>query len=224
MEHGEVVLDMMLVVVFDNQQNAFEGRTALQELENEGKIGLYISAVIAKNADGTTAVLKTDGPRWFGPLVGSFLGSIVGLLGGGPPGAAIGAAVGVGAGSVADANNLRISRQFMQDVSKQLTPGRFALLAEVREGWTSRVDKRMAEIGGTVFRRSLWDVADTADDAEIDSMKDAIDQMKLEHSEARADRKANLEKKIEELQTSIRERLDKAQKRRQAFREEVRKL
>jgi uncharacterized membrane protein len=224
MEHGEVILDMMLVVVFDSQQKAFEGRTALQELENDGRISIYASAVIAKNSDGPVAVLKIDGPRWFGPLVGSFLGSIVGLLGGGPPGAAIGAAVGLGTGAVADANNLRISRQFMQDVNKQLAPGTFALLAEVTEGWTSPVDERMRSIGGTVFRRALWDVADTADDEEVDAMKLAIDQMKLEHSEARADRKAKLEAKIQEVQTTIRERLEKHQKRRQAFREEVRKL
>ena len=223
MEHGEVTLDMMLVVVFNNRQKAFEGRTALQELENEGKIGVYVSAVIAKDADGRVAVLETNGPRWVGPLVGSFLGSIVGLLVG-PPGAAIGAAVGLTAGTAAEANNLRISRGFMQHVNKELRPGTYALLAEIQEGWTRPVDECMGKIGGTVFRRSLWDVADTVDDDEIDAMKEAIRQMKLKHSEARADRMAKLEKKIEELQTSIRERLAKTQKRHEGFREEVRKL
>jgi uncharacterized membrane protein len=222
MEHGEVVLDTMLVVVFDNQQKAFEGRTALQQLENDGKIGIYVSAVIAKNTNGVT-MLKTDGPRWAGPLVGAFLGSIIGLLGG-PPGAAIGAVAGVAAGNMADLGNLRISREFTQDVGKQLTSGKFALLAEVREGWTSPVDECMGKIGGTVFRQSVWDAADTADDEELDTMKTAIRQMKIEHSDARAERKAEIEKKIKELQLRIRERLYEAQKRRAAFREEVRKL
>jgi len=223
MEQGEIVLDMMLVVVFDNQQKAFDGQTALQQLENDGKISVYLSAVIAKDADSTVTVVKTDGPRWFGPLVGSFLGSIVGLLGG-PPGAAFGAAVGLAAGTAAETNNLRISRGFMEDVNKELRPGTYALLAEIREGGTSPVDESMRAIGGVVFRRSLWDVADTVDDEEASAIKNRIDQMKLEHSEARADRKAQLEKKIQELQSSIRERLEKAQKRREAFREEVRKL
>jgi uncharacterized membrane protein len=110
MEHGEVILDKMLVVVFDNQQKALDGQTALRQLENDGKIGVYVSAVIAKNTTGPVAVLKTDGPRRFAPLVGSFLRSIVGLLGGGPTGAAIGAAVGIATGTVAETNNLRISR------------------------------------------------------------------------------------------------------------------
>jgi hypothetical protein len=112
----------------------------------------------------------------------------------------------------------------MQDVNKELRPGTYALLAEIREGWTAPVDESMREIGGTVFRRSLWDVADAVDDEEIDAIKSAIHQMKLEHSESRADRKAKLEAKIQEVQTSILERLEKHRKRRQAFREEVRKL
>jgi uncharacterized membrane protein len=77
MEHGEVILDMMLVVVFDSQQKAFEGRTALQELENDGRISIYASAVIAKNSDGRVAVLKTDGPRWFFMLSGAEGGAAI---------------------------------------------------------------------------------------------------------------------------------------------------
>jgi len=221
MERGEVIIDRMLVVVFDTESKANEGRRALLRLENDGSVGVYASALVAKNADGSVTVRQTDDSGPVGPLVGTFLGSIIGLLAG-PAGVAIGAVVGLAGGSAAELNNARIGLDFIDDVSKELRPNKFAIVAEIREGWTTPVDTCMEAIGGTVFRRALSDVADTVDEEEIAAMKADIAQMKAEHRKVRADRKAKLQEKINQLHAKIQARMEKAKERRQAAKQRAR--
>ncbi|HMD77774.1 MAG TPA: DUF1269 domain-containing protein [Terracidiphilus sp.] len=208
-------MDRMLVVVFDTEVKTYEGRNALLHLENEGSIAVFAYAVVAKNADGTTTVKQGDDSGPFGTLVGTSLGSLIGLLGG-PTGLAIGATVGLLAGSAADLNNARIGGDFIDDVTRELLPGKFAVLAEVQEEWTTPVDVRMEAIDGKVFRRSLSDVKHTVDEEETAAMKADLAQMKAEFAKAHADRKAKLQEKINQLDAKIEARLENARERRHA--------
>ncbi len=211
-------MDRMLVVVFDTETKAYEGQKALLELESDGSIVVYAYAVIAKNAEGNVTVRQSDDPGPLGTLVGTSLGSVIGLLGG-PAGVAIGAAVGLVAGSTADLNNARVGDDFIDDVAKQLTPNKFAVVAEIQEDWTTPVDTRMETAGGTVFRRALSIVQDTVDDEDTAAMKADIAELKAEHAQARADRKAKLQEKINQLDSKIQARFEKAKERRQAAEE-----
>jgi uncharacterized membrane protein len=211
----QTAMDRMLVVVFDTEIKAYEGKRALRDLESDGSIVIYASAVVAKNAEGTATVKQSDDPGPFGTLVGTSLGSVIGLLGG-PAGFAIGAAVGLIAGGTADLRNARVGDDFIDDVTKKLTPNKFAVVAEVQEDWTSPVDTRMEAINGTVFRRALSDVKDTVDDEDITAMKADFAQLKAEHAQARADRKAKLQEKINQLDSKIQAQLEKAKERRVA--------
>ena len=188
-------MDRMLVVVFDNEVKAYEGKKALLQLNDEGSISVYAYAVLAKHADGTATVKQGDDSGPLGTLVGTSLGSLIGLLGG-PVGLAIGAAAGLAAGSAADLNNARIGDDFIDDVSKQLLPNRVAVVAEIEEDWITPVDTRMEAIGGIVFRRALSDVRKTVDDEEVAGMKADFAQMKAEHAKAHADHKAKLQEKL----------------------------
>ena len=208
-------MDRMLVVVFDTEKKAYEGEKALLQLEDEGSIVVYAYAVVAKNADGTATVRQSDDSGPLGTLVGTSLGSPIGLLGG-PAGLAIGAAVGLVAGSTADLSNAQVGGEFIDDVTKELLPSRFAVVAEIQEDWTTPVDTHMEGIGGIIFRRALSEVKDAIDDEDTAAMKADIAQMKAEHAQARADRKANLQEKINQLDSKIQARLEKAKKRGQA--------
>jgi len=208
-------MDRMLVVVFDNENSAYEGTHALTQLDNEGTISVYADAVIAKNLNGVTTVKQSDDAGPLGTLVGTSLGSLIGLLGG-PVGLAVGATAGLLGGMIADADNARIGDDFVDDVSSQLTPGRYALLAEINEDWTTPVDVRMEALGGTVFRRALSNVKQTENQAEVDAMKADMAQLKAEHAKAHADRKAKLQANINQLDAKIKARLDKAKQRREA--------
>jgi uncharacterized membrane protein len=208
-------MDRMLVVVFENESKAYEGKTALLELDREGSISLYGYAILAKSADGKTTVKQGDDAGPLGALTGTALGSLVGLLGG-PVGVALGAASGLGAGAAADLHNARISSDFVDDVRKSLQPRRVAIVAEVEEDWITPVDTRMEAIGGTVLRRALSDVEDTVDDEDVAAIKADLAQMKTEHAQARADRKAKLQENIDQLSSKLQALFQKAKEQRQA--------
>src|SRR6516164_4949207 len=210
---SENTMDRMLVVVFNNEAKAYEGKKALQQLDDDGSISVYGYAVVAKNADGTASVKQGDDAGPLGTLIGTSLGSLIGVLFG-PAGLAIGAAAGYGAGATADIDNLRIGDDFIADVTKELLPNRVAVVAEIEEDWTAPVDTRMEEIGGTVFRRALSDVQHTIHEQRIAAMKADLAQMKAEHAKAYADRKAKLQEKIDQLDSKIQAQLQTAKDRR----------
>ena len=208
-------MDRMLVVVFDSEPKASEGKKALQELESLGSIVIYSDAVVGRNADGTTTVGQRDDPGYPGILVGTSLGALIGLLGG-PPGLVIGALAGLAAGGTVDLNNARIGEDFIDDVRQQLRPNRFAVVAEIQEDWTTPLDTRMEALGGTVFRRALSEVKHTVNEEDIAAIKADLAQLKVEHAMARADRKVKLHEKINQLDAKLQAQLEKSKQRRQA--------
>src|SRR5215468_6151486 len=215
-------MDRMLVVVFDNENKAYEGKRALQQLDGEGSISVYAYAVLAKNADGTATVKQGDDVGPIGTLLGTSLGSLIGVLGG-PAGVAVGAAAGMGAGSALDLTNIGVGSDFIDDVRKVLSPKKVALIAELEEDWTTPVDTRMEAIGGTVFRRALSEVSQTANEADIAAMKADLAQLKAEHAKAQADRKAKLQDKINQLDSKIQAQLQRAKERREEAQRQAQK-
>ena len=208
-------MNRMLVVVFDKEAKAYEGKQALVGLDLEGSISLYASVVVAKNADGTATVKEEKGPAPLGTLVGTALGSLIGLLGG-PTGLAIGAAAGMAVGVASDVDNVRIGDDFLDDVKKALTPGKAAVVAEIEEEWTTPLDTRMEKLGGIVYRRAVSAVRDIANDEDTAAIKADIAEMKAELAQAHAERKAKLLERINQLDSKLQTRLQKAKERRQA--------
>jgi len=213
-------VDRMLVVVFDNETKAYEGKKALLQLDGEGSLSVYAYAVLAKHADGTATVKQGDDSGPVGTLLGTSFGSLIGLLGG-PVGLAIGAVSGLAVGGAADLNNARIGEDFIDDVTKTLLPNRVAVVAEIDEDWTTPVDTRMEAIGGSVFRRTLSDVKQTVHEENVAAMKADLAQMKAEHAKAHADRKAKLQEKINQLDSKIQAQLQKAKDRRETLEREA---
>ncbi|HUN89701.1 MAG TPA: DUF1269 domain-containing protein [Terriglobales bacterium] len=205
----------MLVVVFDNEAKAYEGNRALVQLDAEGSIGLYANAVLAKRPDGTATIKQGEDLGPIGTLLGTSFGALIGLLGG-PVGLAVGATAGALAGGSVDINQSIVGRDFVDEVSKVLTPNKVALVAEIEEDWTTPVDTRMEAIGGTVFRRAVSDVKTTLQEQNVAAMKADLAQMKAEHAQAQADRKAKLQAKIGQLESNIQAQLQQAKERREA--------
>jgi len=208
-------MDRMLVVVFDNETKAYEGKKELTQLDNEGSISVYGYAVVAKNSDGTASIKQGDDVGPLGTLAGTALGSLIGALFG-PAGLAVGATAGLSGGASFDLLNAGVGEDFIDDVSKALTRGKVAVVAEVEEDWTTPVDTRMEGIGGTVYRRALSDVTHQVHQENVAAMKADMAQLKAEHAQARADRKAKLETKINQLDSKIQDQLQKAKDDRQA--------
>jgi uncharacterized membrane protein len=208
-------MDRMLVVVFDSENQAYEGKKALYQLDDEGSIVVYAYAVVSRNADGTMTVKQSDDSGPLGTLIGTLVGSLIGLLGG-PVGFAVGATAGLVAGGAVDVNNARIGEDFVDDVRQALQPGKFAVVAEIQEDWTTPVDNRMEAIGGKVYRRGLSEVKQTVHDEHLAAMQADLAQMKAEQAKAQADRKAQLQEKINQLDSKIQAQLGKSKQQREA--------
>ena len=208
-------MDRMLVIVFDTEDKAYAGRRALVQLDGEGSIAVYADAVIVKNADGSITVKESSDQWGLGTLAGTSLGSLIGLLGG-PVGLAIGASVGLLTGMIADTRSAGIDVDFVDDASRELLPGKYALVAEIREDWTTPLDQSMEAVGGKVFRRALSDVQHTLHEADVAAMKADAAQMKAEHAKASADRKTKLQAKINQLDSKIKSHIEKAEQQRAA--------
>jgi uncharacterized membrane protein len=186
----------ILVSVFDSEQKAFEGLTALKDLHRDGDITLYASTVIAKDASGTVAVRQAADTGPIGTLAGIVTGGLVGLLGG-PVGVAVGAYVGGFGGLMYDLFKAGVSTDFVDEVSASLTPGKAAVIADIDEMWVTPIDTRLGALGGTTFRRLPGEIVDTELVRETDAARMELEQLRAELRETSGEAKANIENAID---------------------------
>jgi len=206
-------MDRILVVVFSDASKTFEGRDALKGLDDEDLITLFAYAIIMKTPEGKVVVNEEKDRVGLKTVAGTSLGSLIGLLGG-PVGFGIGAVAGFLTGLIADLDNAHVSTDFVDEVARELTTGKFALVAEVDEDWTRWLDLRMTELGGLVYRYAPSEVKHSSHEAEIAAMKADLAMLKAEHEEAGADHKAKLYQKIDQLDSKIQQHLEKEKMRR----------
>ena len=173
-------MSKFVVVVFPDEAKAYEGLRALKELDAEDSLTVYAGAVIAKDADGTVAVKERHSRRPFGVAVGTVLGGLIGLIGG-PPVAALGAAGGALMGGWRYALDLGVDLDFLDELSRALTPGKSAIVAEIEEEWVTPLDSRMEAVGGTVLR--AW-----RDDLEDERMRREAERRRAELAQLQAGR------------------------------------
>jgi uncharacterized membrane protein len=195
-------MDKILVVIFDDENKAYEGSRTLQDLHNEGSITLYDKAVIAKDASGTVSVKQADDDGPVGTAVGLLTGSLLGLLGG-PVGVALGASVGMFGGVLYDLANLGVGEDFLSEVGYYLLPGKAAVVAEVWEAWVLPVDTRMQAIGGVVFRRTRDAIVDAQIERDVTALKAEIAELKAELNQETGEAKANLQAKIDAAKAKL---------------------
>jgi hypothetical protein len=55
-------------------------------------------------------------------------------------------------GFIRDVHVAWVDAEFLSDVSSALTPGKFAVAADVREEWGAPLDRAMESLGGVVIR------------------------------------------------------------------------
>lgn len=213
-------MERMLVVVFANDVKAYEGSRELKRFDEDGTIALYASRVVTKDLGGEVTVTDTFDVPPEGAMGGTAIGSLIGLLGG-PVGLAVGAAGGLAIGATTDFARTRVARDFVADVAAALGPGKTAVIAEIDEESTDRVDAGMEALGGRVFRRALSDVDDSAYVQEVAAIEADIAQTKAEFAASHAERKDRLHARIDGLNEKLNEALESAKGRREALKREA---
>jgi uncharacterized membrane protein len=215
-------MDRMLVVVFDNEDAAHEGSRVLRKLDEDGYVAVYDAAIVVKSPNGTTTMRRVGDYGPVGTLTGVAVGGLIGLLAGpiGALGGAIGAATGaVGGtlvGALSDFENVRVGSDFIADASKELAPGKAAVVAEIDEEEITPVDVGMESLGGHVLRRSLRKLKHAENERDIATIKAEIAHAKMEHAAASAERKAKLQAGIDSLNARLKQKTDQARARLEA--------
>jgi uncharacterized membrane protein len=213
-------MEKMLVVVFDNETKAYEGSRALNLLDSEGSITIHAEAVISKNNDETITVKEGESDFPVRTVSGTAIGSLIGLLGG-PAGLAVGALTGTMVGSFADLFVAGVDSDYLTEVSQVLTPGKYAIVADVSEEWVTPVDTRMEALNGFVFRTARRSFEEAQRAREISDLRAEIDQLKAEHARAKAEHKAKLQAKIDQLNTRLQTKLQQARQRSEQIKSET---
>lgn len=192
-------MNKMLVAVFESENKAYEGLSALKELHSNGDITLYATAVVSKNEKGELKLNTAADQGPVGTATGLFAGGLIGLLGG-PIGAVVGAATGSLAGLMYDVTANEINTTFVDEVSNALINGKTAVIAEIDETWTVPVDTKLEALNGMVFRRLKYEVADEQLERESKAIAAEFKNLKEELKEAKEEDKARIKSAIAKLQ------------------------
>jgi uncharacterized membrane protein len=214
-----ILMEKMLVVVFDSESKAYEGTNALAQLDREGSITVHALSVIKKNGEGKTVVLKTLDEFPIATLGGTAIGSLIGLLGG-PFGLVVGATTGTLVGATSDLYSAGVSAEFVDDVSAILIPGTYAIVADISEEWVTPLDLKMEKLDGQVFRAARLDVE--ADQLRVEIMANEIETARLEteKKQAKEERKAKLQAKIDKLNKARKKKEEQAGQRLEQIKKE----
>ena len=205
-------MNKMLVAVFDREEAAFEGLSALKDLHRDGDITLYASAVIAKDKNEKIEVKQAANSGPVGTAVGLLTGGLIRILGG-PAGMAVGASLGSLAGLILDVDKNGVDVTFFDDVANSLTVGKVAVLAEVEESWSTPVDTRLHRLGAVVFRRLRGEVAADQLARESAALEADLNALNDELKQAAAADRAAIQKDIERVKIQLKATQDQAKAR-----------
>jgi uncharacterized membrane protein len=215
-----LIVDRILVVVFENESKAYEGSQALREMDIEGSIHLYAKAVLLRESDGTIQVKQSSDLGPAATVSGLILGSLIGMLGG-PVGAAVGAGIGTSGGFLYDMAHLGVGQDYLHGVGTSLKPGKAAVVAEIWEDWILPVDTKIEALGGVVFRHTRKDILDLQVERDIKTLKAEIKELEAEVDRASGEAKTKLQEKIATARAKVQTTLSGVQARLESSQQET---
>jgi uncharacterized membrane protein len=193
MLEDDLTHENVLAVSFSEHSSAYEALSRLKELDAQGEVGVREAAVVVREEDGKVVTKEQiEDEAWEGTASGGLIGLTVGVLGG-PLGVLLGGATGLMVGSLFDMDDEDATDSALADISKSVSVGPPGLLADVVEKTPVAIDAAMANLGGTVVRRSAADVR-----AEIAAAEEAQREAKKQaRKELRDARKKKQEEQID---------------------------
>ena len=143
----------MVVLAFDSENGADEGRQKLVELNDEYVLNLVNAVEVIRKADGSVKVKDVRDLAGVGALGGAFWGLLFGLLFFVPGlGVAIGAVSGAIAGHFA---HFGISKDFLKQVEDSVKPETSALAIMASNVTVDKVVQALTPLHPKVIRSSL---------------------------------------------------------------------
>jgi uncharacterized membrane protein len=196
----------VIAVSFENDRNAYEALTSLKELDSQKRVRVAEAVVVERGQDGQVVekdrVESTSLPA---SASGGLIGLLIGVIGG-PLGVLVGGTYGLFVGSLFDLSDITEADSALAQISGSAQVGHTALLAVVDERSPEVVDAAMAQIGGTVVRRSVADVEAEVAAAESAERKAKLEARKELIRERDQHDKAAVQAKLEELKAKLHHR------------------
>ena len=194
--------DNVIVVTFAETGNAYQALSELKRLGASGDVEVRSAVLLERTDDGFSIPEGADSASGFLMASGGLIGALVGVLGG-PLGVILGGSLGVLAGAPAEAARMADQDVALAGISKQIEPGKTALVADVTEYADEVLDKAMGALGGSVTRRWAGDVYAEVDAAEKAQVKDDVQAFKARLDDHRADRKAKWERFKDKVSAAV---------------------
>jgi len=171
----------VIAVSFSEDANAYEALSRLKELDAKGDASVRGAAVVVRDEDGKIVTKDQFGEESVeGTATGGLVGLLIGVLGG-PIGVIVGGATGLLVGSLFDEDDTDETESALADISKSIRTGKTGLLADVSEETPVAIDAVMANLGGTLVRRSAADVqaeVAAAEEAQREAKKKAREELR----------------------------------------------
>jgi uncharacterized membrane protein len=143
----------LLVVAFDNMEEAGKVRETLRSVERQDLISLDDAAVVVKDEEGKIHVKdETDRGVKIGAVGGGLLGLLLASVFFPIGGLVIGA---VGGALVGKAFDTGIDKKFIKDVEEKLQPGTSALFVIVRDADPDVAAAALRPYKGTILQTSF---------------------------------------------------------------------
>jgi uncharacterized membrane protein len=193
----------IIAVSFSEDANAYEALSRLKELDEKGEAGVRGAAVVERGEDGKIVTKdEIGGQTAEGTTAGGLVGLLIGVIGG-PLGVLVGGASGLLVGSLFDEDDTDETESALADISKSVRVGAAGVLADVSEESPAAIDAVMANLGGTVVRRSAGDVQAEVAAAE-EAQREAKKKARQELREARQKKqKDEIDAKLADLRSKL---------------------
>jgi len=171
----------VIAVSFSEDADAYQALSRLKELDAKGDASVRGAAVVVRDEDGKIVTKDQFGEESVeGTATGGLVGLLIGVLGG-PIGVIVGGATGLLVGSLFDEDDTDETESALADISKSIRTGKTGLLADVSEETPVAIDAVMANLGGTLVRRSAADVqaeVAAAEEAQREAKKKAREELR----------------------------------------------
>ncbi len=195
--------DNVVLVAFYENRKAYEGFSLLKSLSDQKQLTVSSAAAVERDQAGKLQIKDSlDAETGRATAGGGFVGMLIGVLGG-PVGMLLGLTGGALVGGSYELRRSDDQDEVLTQLNAAINPGHTVLVAQVNEPSVEVLDKAMADLGGTVVRRSEDEVLteieaaeDAAHAAQAAARKAVREQKKAEVKENRDDRIAALKAKF----------------------------
>jgi uncharacterized membrane protein len=196
-------MENVVVVRFPEASYAYQALSVLKECDAEGRIALRSAAIVERTAEGDLRIPDdADNVGLVGTASGSLIGMLVGVLGG-PVGVLVGWGAGALMGGVLDLARADKSDEALVALGRAIPTGSTAVIAGVAEPAVEVIDGEMAKLNGEVTRRSLEDVMNELDMAEMAAEAAAQEARKTLREERTAEAKADINERVGQLKEKL---------------------